>query len=46
MLVNHNVYVRDCSDKIGLDGDYVRIAARSDEENTMIINAIANSSNI
>lgn len=46
MLVNDNVYVRDCSDKIGLDGDYVRIAARSDEENTIIINAIVNATNI
>lgn len=40
MLASHNIYVRDCSDKIGLDGSYVRIAARSKMENERILSAI------
>lgn len=40
LLVDHKIYVRDCSDKIGLDGEYVRIASRSFDENEIIINSI------
>ena len=40
LLVNHGVYVRDCSDKMGLDGHFVRVASRSFEENLKIISAI------
>lgn len=40
LLVNHGVYVRDCSDKIGLEGQFVRVASRSFEENLKIISAI------
>ena len=40
LLINHGVYVRDCSDKIGLDGEFVRIASRTFEENLKIINAL------
>jgi histidinol-phosphate/aromatic aminotransferase/cobyric acid decarboxylase-like protein len=40
LLINHGVYVRDCSDKIGLDGQFVRIASRTFEENLQIIKAI------
>ncbi|WP_136668957.1 histidinol-phosphate transaminase [Flavobacterium sp. H122] len=40
LLVNHGIYVRDCSDKIGLDGEFVRIASRTVEENLQIIKAI------
>lgn len=40
LLVDYGIYVRDCSDKIGLDGEYVRIASRSFEENLKIINAL------
>ena len=39
MLVKHGVYTRDCRDKIGLDGEFVRIASRSWEENKRIVNA-------
>jgi histidinol-phosphate/aromatic aminotransferase/cobyric acid decarboxylase-like protein len=42
LLVEHGVYVRDCSDKIGLDGQFVRIASRTFEENLIIISAIKN----
>ena len=31
------IYVRDCSDKIGLDGNFIRVASRSFEENLLII---------
>lgn len=40
LLVDHGVYVRNCSDKIGLDGEYIRIAARSFEENQHIFKAL------
>jgi histidinol-phosphate/aromatic aminotransferase/cobyric acid decarboxylase-like protein len=40
LLVDSGVYVRDCSDKIGLDGEFVRIASRTFEENLKIINAV------
>lgn len=40
LLASSGVYVRDCSDKIGLDGEFVRIASRSFEENLIIINSL------
>ena len=40
LLVDHGVYVRNCSDKIGLEGEYIRIAARSFEENQLIYKAL------
>ena len=40
LLIDHGVYVRNCSDKIGLDGEYIRIAARSFEENQLIYEAL------
>jgi histidinol-phosphate/aromatic aminotransferase/cobyric acid decarboxylase-like protein len=40
LLVYYGVYVRDCSDKIGLKGEFVRIASRSFEENLKIIKAL------
>ena len=40
LLIDHGVYVRNCSDKIGLDGEYIRIAARSFEENQLIYKAL------
>lgn len=43
LLVNHGVYVRDCSDKIGLEGAFIRVASRSFEENLQIIKAIKDS---
>jgi histidinol-phosphate/aromatic aminotransferase/cobyric acid decarboxylase-like protein len=42
LLVDNGIYVRDCSDKIGLDGQFIRIASRSFEENLKIIDAIKN----
>lgn len=40
LLCDHSVYVRDCSDKAGLDGAFIRVASRSAEENTTILKAI------
>ena len=39
-LLDKGVYVRDCSDKIGLEGSFVRVASRSFEENLKIIDAL------
>jgi histidinol-phosphate/aromatic aminotransferase/cobyric acid decarboxylase-like protein len=40
LLVGHGVYVRDCADKWGLDGDrYLRVAARSETQNARILAA-------
>ena len=41
LLLKHGVYTRDCNDKIGLDGEFVRIASRSGEENDSILRAVA-----
>jgi histidinol-phosphate/aromatic aminotransferase/cobyric acid decarboxylase-like protein len=40
LLFTHGVYIRNCNDKIGLEGEFVRIAARSDTENKKIIDAL------
>ena len=40
LLVEYGIYVRDCSDKIGLDGQYLRIAARTESENEYIFNSL------
>ncbi len=39
MLINYGIYMRSCSDKLGLDGEFLRIASRSKKENLMIIKA-------
>ena len=43
MLFEHGVYVRTCSDKIGLEGEYLRIASRSKTENHKIFDALKKS---
>lgn len=40
LLIDHGVYVRDCSDKIGLDGQFIRVASRSFEENLKILSGL------
>lgn len=37
MLIRHGIYVRTCEDKIGLEGQYIRLASRSKSENEYII---------
>lgn len=40
LLLKYGIYVRDCSDKIGLSGHFIRVASRSFEENLKIIAAL------
>ena len=40
LLFSHGIYVRNCNDKIGLDGEFVRVAARSESENFKILTAL------
>jgi histidinol-phosphate/aromatic aminotransferase/cobyric acid decarboxylase-like protein len=40
LLYTYGVYVRECSDKIGLEGQFLRIASRSFEENVIILDAL------
>ena len=40
LLFDYGVYVRDCSDKIGLEGQFIRVASRTFEENLGIISAM------
>jgi histidinol-phosphate/aromatic aminotransferase/cobyric acid decarboxylase-like protein len=40
LLVRHGIYVRTCSDKIGLDGHFLRIASRGLRDNQRIIDAL------
>ena len=40
LLYSHGVYVRECSDKIGLEGEFLRIASRSFEENILILDSL------
>ena len=42
MLINYGIYVLTCSDKIGLNGEFIRLASRSKEENTKIIQSLHN----
>jgi histidinol-phosphate/aromatic aminotransferase/cobyric acid decarboxylase-like protein len=37
MLIRYGIYVRTCEDKIGLEGQYIRLASRSKTENDYII---------
>lgn len=39
MLIKFGIYVRTCEDKIGLTGQFVRLASRSKTENEYIINS-------
>lgn len=41
LLVRHGIYIRPCGDKVGLKGEFVRIASRRKEENTKIIDALS-----
>ena len=42
MLISFGIYTRTCDDKIGLEGEFVRIASRTKEENQIIIKSIKN----
>lgn len=40
LLLRHGVYVRNCADKIGLDGEFLRVAIRTESENARIFEAL------
>jgi histidinol-phosphate/aromatic aminotransferase/cobyric acid decarboxylase-like protein len=40
LLLKEGIYVRDCSDKTGLDGQFIRVASRTFEENLKIIQTL------
>jgi histidinol-phosphate/aromatic aminotransferase/cobyric acid decarboxylase-like protein len=40
LLIRHGIYVRNCADKIGLDGNYLRIASRGQVDNQTIIDVL------
>ncbi len=40
LLVRHGVYVRACGDKVGLDGEFIRVAIRTDSENSKVLAAL------
>lgn len=40
LLLKHGVYTRTCVDKIGLDGEFVRIAAKNQIDNRIIMDSI------
>ena len=37
LLIDQGIYVRDCGDKIGLQGQFIRVASRTVEENIDIV---------
>jgi histidinol-phosphate/aromatic aminotransferase/cobyric acid decarboxylase-like protein len=41
LLLRYGIYVRDCDDKIGLDGEYIRVAIRTEQENVNVLSALA-----
>ena len=40
MLLRYGIYTRTCNDKIGLNGEFVRLASRTKEENNIILDAL------
>jgi histidinol-phosphate/aromatic aminotransferase/cobyric acid decarboxylase-like protein len=40
LLLRHGIYVRSCGDKIGLHGEFIRVAIRTEEENTRVLQAL------
>jgi histidinol-phosphate/aromatic aminotransferase/cobyric acid decarboxylase-like protein len=40
LLVRHGIYVRTCYDKVGLKGEFIRVASRSGGENVKLVRAL------
>jgi histidinol-phosphate/aromatic aminotransferase/cobyric acid decarboxylase-like protein len=40
LLLKYGIYVRNCADKIGLDGQFVRIASKTTKQNKWIMDCI------
>ena len=41
LLIRHGIYVRSCGDKIGLNGEFIRVAIRTERENEKVLDALA-----
>ncbi|MBE9601659.1 histidinol-phosphate transaminase [Pedobacter sp. MC2016-24] len=41
LLISYGIYIRTCDDKIGLQGEFIRLASRSKAENEYIIASIS-----
>jgi histidinol-phosphate/aromatic aminotransferase/cobyric acid decarboxylase-like protein len=39
LLIAKGIHLRDCGDKIGLSGEFIRVASRTVEENKLIVSA-------
>ena len=39
LLISKGIHLRDCGDKLGLSGEFIRVASRTVEENKMIVSA-------
>ncbi|MGX2983522.1 aminotransferase class I/II-fold pyridoxal phosphate-dependent enzyme [Helicobacter sp. 23-1045] len=37
MLLNYGIYTRNCNDKIGLEGEFIRLSSRTKDENNAIL---------
>ena len=42
LLLNYGIYARKCSDKIGLHGQFIRVATRYKNDNEYIIRSFRN----
>lgn len=40
LLIRYGIYVRTCGDKIGLEGEFIRLASRSKTENDYILRSL------
>lgn len=40
LLIDNGIYVRACKDKIGLNGEFIRVSSRTKAENNLIIEAL------
>lgn len=43
LLVRHGIYIRPCGDKVGLRGEFVRVASRRSSENDLLVRALKES---
>ena len=41
LLIRHGVYVRACGDKMGLDGEFIRVAIRTESENELVLEGLS-----
>ena len=41
LLLRHGIYVRSCGDKIGLEGEFLRVAIRTESENVKVLKALS-----